>query len=200
MLGEEGREAPRSLFPHAGGRRSQAQYLRWRSALWLRPERNGRRPGRRPLFPCLQAPEHPGAPKLAQAGQAGRRLDCASFGGRAYLKTSSTRHLPTWKVETALFPWQAVGLRVPQRWRRPCGSSCRTVRRRTVAGLGSLCLARRPRTPPVALHKVSGLDVATPLRPAPLASGIVLVCAFPWGCVPLFPWASWGLLVSNCSG
>lgn len=115
----------------------------------------------------------------------GRRLDSASLGGRGDCKTSSTRHLPTWKVETAQFPWQAVGLRVPQQWRRPCRRSCRTVRRRTTAGPGSPCLVQSPRTLPVALHKVfrSGLGHSPP--PGPLASGIVLIHAFPGVCVGL---------------
>lgn len=141
------------------------------------------------------------SPNAPRAGQVGRRLDSASLGGRGDCKTSSTRHLPTWKVETAQFPWQAVGLRVPQRWRRPCRRSCRTVRRRTVARPGSPCLAQSPRTLPVALHKVfrSGLGHSPP--PGPLASGIVLVPPFHGGRVPLFPWVSWGKhLVSSCWG
>lgn len=172
MLGEKGREAPRSLLPHAGGRRSQAQYLRWRETRWLRSERNGRRQGRQLFFPCSKGLQHLGVSNAPVAGQTGRRLDSASLGGRGYRKTSSTRHLPTWKVETAPCPWQAVGLRVPQQWRRQCGSSCRTVRRRTVAGPGSLRIARTPRTPPVALHKVFGSGRGHSPPPGPLASGI----------------------------
>lgn len=132
------------------------------------------------------------SPYSPRAGQVGRRLDSASLGGRGDLKTSSIRHLPTWKVETAQSPWQAEGLRVPQQWRRPCRSSCRTVRCRTVAGPGSPCLGQSPRTLPVALHKVFRSGLGHSPSPGPLASGIVRVHAFPGGCVPLFLWLSWG--------
>lgn len=109
----------------------------------------------------------------------GRRLDSASLGGRGDRKTSSTRYLPTWKVETAQSRWQAVGLRVPQQWRRPCRSSCRTVRRRTVAGPGSLCLAQSLRTLPVALHKVFWSGLGHSPLPGPPAYGIVMSTRFP---------------------
>lgn len=126
-----------------------------------------------------------------RAGQVGRRFDSASLGGRGDCKTSSIRHLPTWKVETAQFPWQAVVLRVPQQWRRPCRHSCRTVRRRTVARPGSPCLAQGPRTLQVALHKVFRCGFGHSPPPGPLASRIVPVHSFPGGCVPLFSWVSW---------
>lgn len=132
------------------------------------------------------------SPYSPRAVQVGRRLDSASLGGRGDPKTSSIRHLPTWKVETAQSPWQAVMLRVLQQWRRPCRSSCRTVRRRTVAGPGSPCLGQSPRILPVALHKVFRSELGHSPPPGPLASVIVLVHAFPGGRIPLFSWLSWG--------
>lgn len=114
-------------------------------------------PARQPFYPSVRALQLQAATLSPSVSQAGAPWFCVI--GRAGLsQTSSTRHLPTWKVEIESSPWQAVGLQVPRQWRRPCGSSCRTVRRRAGPGFGSgsLCRARRLRTPSAASHKVFG--------------------------------------------